>query len=142
MSKLIFEPYKTGVFTAQMIGVSVIGALGLWGFDQLPEFKGEVGLGWWSLVFFILFSTIIFWRGRIAAMDDKPQVFTSFSLLVTMFKMLLAVLVVFMYKKTLQPTSAHFLGPFFFIYFLFTAFETIFLTKIGKQRKYQQQDVS
>lgn len=67
-----------------------------------------------------------------AAVSKDKNAFTSLIIGFTFAKLLLTVALVLVYKKIANPEGALFLVPFFLIYIVFTIFETVFMTKLGK----------
>jgi hypothetical protein len=106
-----------------------------WGFQHyFTIFQSYAKVTWWSLAFFILFSYGMFLIGKRAAKSQNRGLFTNLIMALTFFKMMLAVMVLVVYKKMFQPASKDFLLPFFFVYFTFTIFETYFMIKLGKEQ--------
>ena len=74
----------------------------------------------------------MFFTGRSSAQSDNKNTFTSTVLGFTAGKMLLAIMIVFAYIKLAEPADRFFVIPFFAVYFIFTAFETYFMMKLGR----------
>lgn len=87
---------------------------------------------WASLVFFISFTIGVYLLAERAAQSPNLSTFSSVILGVIFVKMLFIILIVLIYKKAVNPSSAWFLLPFFVIYLGFTIFEVYFMGKLGQ----------
>ncbi len=85
-----------------------------------------------TLAFFLLMSIAMYFIAAKAAISKDKNAFTSLIMLFTFGKMLLTVVLILAFQKLLKPESNYYLIPFFFIYIVFTVFETIFMTRLGK----------
>lgn len=109
---------------------------GVFGFLLLlqifPAFSQDFVFSVTSLAFFVLLSLGMFLLAIKAAVSKDKNAFTSLIIGFTFAKLLLTVALVLVYKKIANPEGALFLVPFFLIYIVFTIFETVFMTKLGK----------
>jgi len=119
-------------FFLQLGAVTLLTAAALWGLFQVPSLAPYQILGWVSLGGFVLISMLMFFTGRSSAQSDNKNTFTSTVLGFTAGKMMLAIMIVFAYIKLAEPADRFFVIPFFAVYFLFTAFETYFMMKLGR----------
>lgn len=119
-------------FFLQLLGVSALTTLVLFGMYQADVLAPYQAVGWISLGMFTLLSTLMFFAGRNAAQSDNKNNFTSAILGFTMGKMMLAIAVLFVYLQLMKPPDKFFILPFFAVYFLFTAWETYFMIRLGK----------
>lgn len=119
-------------FFLQLGAVILITALSLWGLFQVPTLMPYQILGWVSLGGFVFLSVIMFFIGRTSAESDNKNTFTSTVLGFTVGKMMLAIMIIFAYLKLAEPADKLFIIPFFAVYFIFTAFETYFMMKLGR----------
>ena len=122
-------------FFSQLAGLSFVVAILLVVFNFVPLFKADMPVAWISWLFFILFTIGVFFTSESAALSPNPHTFTSVIMGVVIGKMFFPVLIIFMYVKLMSPESRYFLIPFFVIYFSFTIFELLFMTKLGKMKK-------
>lgn len=74
----------------------------------------------------------MFLVGRSSAQSENKNNFTSTVLGFTMGKMMLAIMIIFAYMQLAEPSDKFFVIPFFTVYFIFTAFETYFMMKLGR----------
>ena len=117
-------------FQLVMITLGVFGVLLLLRFVPLfaPHFLfAVISLG----VFFLLSAVMYFFAVRAAVSKDK-NAFTRLIMGFSFAKMLPVIILVVVYKKIQNPEDGFFLIPFFLIYVVFTIFETVFMTKLGK----------
>lgn len=119
-------------FFLQLGAVILVTALALWGLFQVPTLMPYQILGWVSLGGFVFLSVVMFFIGRTSAQSDNKNTFTSTVLGFTVGKMMLAIMIIFAYLKLAEPTDKLFIIPFFAVYFVFTAFETYFMMKLGR----------
>ncbi|MEL6968850.1 MAG: hypothetical protein AAFO02_01675 [Bacteroidota bacterium] len=119
-------------FFLQLGVVTLLTAAALWGLFQVPSLAPYQTLGWVSLGGFVLISLLMFFTGRSSAQSDNKNTFTSTVLGFTAGKMMLAIMIVFAYIKLAEPADRFFVIPFFAVYFIFTAFETYFMMKLGR----------
>ena len=119
-------------FFAQLGGVTLVSILLLLGLFQLPQIAPYQFFGWFSLAGFVILATIMFFIGRQSAMSDNKNNFTSTILGFTMGKMFMSVIIIYSYLQLAEPTDKFFIAPFFAVYFIFTAFETYFMMKLGR----------
>jgi cobalamin synthase len=119
-------------FFLQLLGVAGVSALILLGLFQIASLAPYQMLGWISLGGFSLLSILMFLLGRSAANSANKNSFTNMVLLFTMGKMFFAVMIVYSYLVLAEPSDKFFVVPFFVIYFIFTAFETYFMMRLGK----------
>ena len=85
-----------------------------------------------SILFYSLLSIAMFYLAAKAAVSKDKNAFTRLVMILTFIKLLLTVVLVIFYKKIANPDDITFIIPFFLIYFAYTIFETIFLSRLGK----------
>lgn len=119
-------------FGTQILIVSLVSVGILMGLFQVPKLAPYHWLGWVSLGFFILLSLLMYLFGRQSALSKNKNDFTNTVLGFTAGKMFLAVMVIFAYLKLAEPQDKLFIIPFFAVYFIFTAFETYVMMKLGR----------
>ncbi len=119
-------------FFLQLLGVTVGTVLLLLLLGGVSELHPYRDFGWLTLVVFTLLSLAMFFTGWMALNDKSKQAFVRVSLLFTLIKMVTALVLVFFYHKTAEPSGPHFLFPFFVVYLIHTVFETRFMMVIGK----------
>jgi hypothetical protein len=89
---------------------------------------------WWSLGIFIPLSIGMFLGGQRAARSTNKYFFSNLIMPLTFIKMFVAVAGLVVYKKIFHPETKFFLLPFFFVYVVFTIFETFFMVKLAKPK--------
>jgi len=119
-------------FLLQLGGVILITVAALLGLYQVPKLAPYQVLGWISLGGFVFLSMVMFFLGRSAANSSNKNTFTNTIMRFTMGKMKFAIMIVYAYLQMAAPTDKFFVIPFFLVYFIFTAFETYFMMKLGK----------
>ncbi len=119
-------------FFLQLGGVILITVAALLGLFQVPKLAPYQLLGWISLGGFVFLSIVMFLIGRSAANSANKNTFTNTIMVFTMGKMMLAIMIVYAYLQLAEPIDKFFVIPFFLVYFVFTAFETYFMMKLGK----------
>ena len=119
-------------FFTQLTVLSVFVGLLLLALNTIPAIHPYQGLSWLSSSFFILLSIIMYLAGQKAAQSQNKNNFSRVVFGFIGVKMMLSVVLVFIYSETVRPTSGHFLVPFFVTYLVYTIFETHFMMKIGQ----------
>ncbi len=97
----------------------------------IPKISIHYWISIWSLIFFSLLSIALYVISIKFIDHENKQLFGSLIMLETFLKIIMAVVLVFVYYKIFQPANKYFIIPFFAIYFIFTVFETIFLVRIN-----------
>ena len=122
-------------FVLQLAGLAALVALLLLFLHQFPAIGEYQSFSWISWLCFIGISFLMFFLGKWSAMHRDRNLFVSISILLGGGKMLLAVLLVIVYSKLMQPTSRAFVIPFFLVYLCFTIFETYFMMKLAREKR-------
>jgi|APTNR8051073442_1049403.scaffolds.fasta_scaffold00229_18 hypothetical protein len=119
-------------FFIQLAAVAAFAAAALAALHQAPVFAGHEWFSWGGWATFILLAVLSFYAGRRSALSANKNDFSSLVIGLSMGKMMAAALGVIVYAKAVQPQSKLFIVPFFIIYAIFTVYETIVLTKLGR----------
>jgi Zn-dependent protease len=119
-------------FASQLALVSLLSLLALFGLFQVPKLDGYQWLGWISWGIFIMLSVLMYYFGKQSAHSTNKHTFTNTVMGFTVGKMILAVLLIVAYLQLAEPTDKLFIIPFFVVYFIFTAFETYVMMKLGR----------
>lgn len=106
----------------------------LYGFTYIDLLKQHSDLSVISLLFFILFTFVLFRGGQNTAKSKNKQLFSQFFLVATSIKMFLSLTIVLIYFIVLKPSTQYFIIPFFFVYICYTIFEVYILTKLGNSK--------
>ena len=121
-------------FYNQLVALSLSVAALLILLNFIPLFQADIPVSWISWAFFIIFTIVVFYVSKSAAISANPHNFTSVIIGVVIGKMFFSILIILLYIKIFNPESRYFLLPFFAIYFTFTIFELSFMTKLGKMK--------
>lgn len=100
--------------------------------NRLPQFQPYNTLAWGSLVAFIALSAAMYAAGQRAAQSSNKNDFTTVLMGFTAGKMFLAIIAIYGYNQLAQPATKLFIVPFFSVYFIYTAFETYFMMRLGR----------
>jgi hypothetical protein len=87
-----------------------------------------------TLAFFALLSMAMYFPAAKAAQSTDRNAFTRLVMVFTFVKMFLAGAFVIGYHRIFQPSDTMFLIPFFWVYVVFTGFETAFMSKPAQSR--------
>lgn len=101
--------------------------------NLIPVFREHQLLAWAALALFTLLSWLMYLLGKHAVKSSDKNAFVQLVLISVFLKMMLSFAVVVVYANKIQPESKYFVLPFFFVYLVFTIFETAFLMRIAKQ---------
>ena len=123
---------KQSTFFGSLVGISTVLILLLSWITTFPQFENARLFTWGVLSFFILLTLGIYFAGKHLAVAKDKNSFSNMIFFVMIFKMLLCVLFVFTFVKVMKPTDRFFLIPFFLIYFVYTIFEVVLMTRLGK----------
>lgn len=123
---------KQSTFFGSLTGISIILILFLSWLNTFPQFEHARLFTWAVLTFFILLTLGIYFAGKHLAVAKDKNAFSSMIFFVMIFKMMLCVFFVFTFVKIMEPPNRFFLIPFFLIYFVYTTFEVVLMTKLGK----------
>lgn len=110
------------------IGVGVV----LFLLGLLPAFAPYLVFSAVTLLAFALLSLVLYYLAVRAAVSKNKHAFTQLVMGFSFGKMLLAVLLVAIYKTYFLPPGNLFVVSFFVIYLAYTIFETIYMSKLGK----------
>jgi hypothetical protein len=119
-------------FFTQLAAVAALAAAALVALHQAPAFAGHEWFSWGGWGAFILLVALSFYAGRRSALSANKNDFTNLVIGLSMGKMMAAAMGVILYAKVVQPQSKLFIVPFFIVYAIFTVYETIVLTKLGR----------
>lgn len=119
-------------FFSKLLVATVLSALVILGLGFIPALKAYSTFGWASILFFVVWSVIMFFISGKAAKNENKNIFTSAILGFTFAKLFLSAGIVYAYFRITEPESRLFLLPFFGVYLIYTIFETHFMMKLGK----------
>ncbi len=122
--------FKT--FFTKLLLATAISAILIYALSFIPVLQADKSFGWLSILFFILWSVIMFFISQKAAKNENKNIFTNAILGFTFTKLFLSAGIVYVYFKLASPESKLFLLPFFGVYLIYTIFETHFMMKLGK----------
>jgi hypothetical protein len=120
--------YKLLVFTGCISSISIL--LLHWGF---PSVQFNSPIAWWGLAFFVVLSVSMYYLGKRSLGSPNKMMFTNVATMFMFGKMFLSVIILFIYKQTINPTSGNFVLPFVVVYLFFAVFETYFMVKVGSK---------
>ncbi|MCB0651219.1 MAG: hypothetical protein KDC85_08090 [Saprospiraceae bacterium] len=119
-------------FFSKLLMTMVISVVFIFGMSFIPALQSFNSLGWTSILFFILWTLLMFFISRKAAQNENKNIFTNAILGFTFAKLFISAGIVYAYFKITEPESRFFLIPFFGVYLIYTIFETYFMMKLGK----------
>lgn len=123
---------KSRHFFSGLIITSIIAAAMIFATKYWPLVANYQDIGWISIVFFILWSAVMFFS--IYKKDNsKSNTFINAVMVFTMGKLMLSAILIIVYFKVTNPPSKIFIVPFFAVYLVYTIFETRFMMKLGKK---------
>ena len=125
----------TSTFLRQLLILTAITAVALFGINQLEVLHPYRNFSWISLTFFVVLSVAMFVVGLWTAKSSNKNAFTGTILGFTFAKIVFSFVVVLGYHQLTHPTSKAFVIPFFITYLVYTAFETWFMMQLGKQKR-------
>ncbi len=123
------------LFTKQLSLLSLLVAILLFALHYTPQIAPYSGISWLSLLLFILLSILMYYFGDQAAKSDNKHTFTNVVIGFMAGKMFISLMLIFLYKKLVEPETSWFVLPFFLVYLFFTIYETYFMGKLGRTQK-------
>ena len=123
---------KEYIIGKMLLSIFVSAVLYSFTFIELLKQYGDLSVI--SLLFFIIFSYVIFRGGYNTARSKNKQLFSQFFLVATGIKMFLSLTIVLIYFIIVKPSTQYFIIPFFFVYICYTIFEVYILTKLGNSK--------
>ncbi len=121
------------VFFTQLAIITGITIAVIFSLNTLEKLYPYRYFSWICLGFFFFFSIVMFLMGTNAAKSSNKNDFTNAALGFTAGKMFFSLIMIVMYSKLMEPESKLFILPFFLVYIIYTAFETYFMMRIGKE---------
>ncbi len=112
--------------------VSIAVAILLLLMSRYAVFADYIDLSWGSLVFFVVFTILMFFLSEKAALSDNKNTFSNVVIGFIAGKLFVTVMIVFLYNQIVKPEGMWFIVPFFIVYTSFSVFETYFMMKLGK----------
>lgn len=103
----------------------------------LPVLHTYVALALWSIGLFIALNIVMYVLMYRIVLQARQNQFIGLFMVFTLFKMILAVVIVGSYAKYMEPPNRFFVLPFFLIYLIYTAFEIWFMDKLGRAKPKQ-----
>lgn len=115
-----------------LLSTGVCCIIGLLNF--IPFFSTYQQLSWLSILLFVMISMTMYYLGRWAIEHSNKHLFTSLLYGFMGGKMLLSVILIYVYNLMAQPETKLFILPFFLVYVFYTVFESYFLIKINNMQ--------
>ena len=114
---------------ASVTAVACVAVLLLHLFDRLAT---NALLSWIAIAFYTSFCLTLYFMAQLAAKAPQKQLFTALTLMTTVGKMGLSVLVVVLYYRVVEPQEPLFVIPFLVVYVIYTIYETYFMMKLSR----------
>lgn len=115
--------------------ISIITTLSLAVVFQLEAFKPDILLSIIGLIFMVVSTAGFYILAQKAIASTNKMAFIQLVMGNVLFKLVFIIMIVAIYFKFVKPESKLFVLPFMVIYFIFTIFETIFISKIANKNK-------
>jgi hypothetical protein len=122
-------------FLTTLTAISIASGLSLWASGLLiPEMQVHWKFSIATVLSFAALCTALYFIGFKTARSKNRMAFNGLISVSVMGKMIFALLFLFIYKKTAQPTNTAFVGIFLFCYVVYTVYEVWFMTRLAKLR--------
>lgn len=128
---------NTSRFISGLSGVVVFSAIVQSLLLSHTYFHGFLALVGFAMIFFTLFSVILFWVSRRAAIHENPYFFIYVSYMAILIKLVCSIGMVWWYQRVYSPPNNHYVLLFIIIYITFTIFETYFMSRLGRFRPHK-----
>lgn len=119
-------------FYLQLLLVTAISVGGAYLVHQLPLFADDALLTWIAIGIFVLLSVAMYYQGYKAALSENKHDFTNTFLGFLVGKLFLCGGVIIGYFYLAEPSSKLFVLPFFGVYIVYTVFEVLFMSRLGR----------
>lgn len=126
-------------FFSQLLLLTLLSGFALVFLHVFQPFSPYKMLSAIALAFFALLSAGIYIPASKASLGTDKNAFTRLVMLFTFVKMFFTAAIIIGYHRLFHPTDNLFLIPFFFTYLVFTVFETVFMSKLGRTKAGQGQ---
>ncbi len=124
------------LFWTVLLVVSVLCLALFWGLTQTTVGAPYLGFSVVSFLMFFGLSVGLYEVGQQASRSDANKYAFIRVVMVSVFlKMMLSVILLFVYTKVVHPPTRFFLVPFFVNYLVFTALEVWVLMRVAKPQK-------
>lgn len=115
-------------FVVFILSLSLI----LFGLHQHHLFSEHSLLSIWSMLGFTLMTILIFSLGQNFSRSKNKYLYNNLIVMNFLLKLMVSILVVYLFVKQYDPEGKLYLIPFVLIYLAFTVFETYFMMKQAK----------
>ncbi len=109
-------------------------AAALGGLHFLELFRPHWAVSAMSLALFVAISVGLFFAGESAAKSSSKMAFNNLITASVLGKIVLSMVALLIYFKTVKPADRYFVLPFLLVYVVFTAYETWFMLKLAKMK--------
>lgn len=123
---------KQQTFYLQLIIVTALCIVGGYFLHQQPTFTDDAVLTWIAIGIFVSLSIMMYYQGYRAALSDNKNDFTNTFMGFLVGKLFLCGGLIIGYYYIVEPTSKLFILPFFGVYALYTIFEVVFMSRLGR----------
>jgi len=119
-------------FMKEFVIFLIILSLILFGLHKHHLFSAHSILSIWSLVGFTIMTVLIFILGQNFSRSKNKFLYNNLIVMNFILKLMVSILVVYVFVKQYDPEGKLYLIPFVLIYLAFTVFETYFMMKQAK----------
>lgn len=119
-------------FYQQLAFISIPTAIAIYFVHRIPILAPHSLFSWISILLFIGLCIFMFYVGRKTALSKNKNDFTNAFLIFLMVKLFSCAILAIAYLKVVEPETKLFVLPFFGLYIIYTTFEVVFLTKLGR----------
>ncbi|MEM6879360.1 MAG: hypothetical protein AAF544_12415 [Bacteroidota bacterium] len=122
---------QSGFFRGLAIttGLAALAALG---FHMVERISSHWPLSLGAIILYAVLSIGMYYIGDRTAKAKNKHLFTNVTIGFTLLKMLTSAGIIVIYLLIVEPDDKLFVLPFFVIYFLYTAFELLFMIKVAR----------
>jgi hypothetical protein len=121
-------------FIVQLGGTSALAAALLLLLHRIDIFAGHEPLSWGAWGAFIVLTITAYFAGLKTVKSHNKNHFSNTVFGFSMGKILVVAVSVLIYTKSVEPEGKLFIIPLFIVYAVFSVFETIMLSKIGRMQ--------
>lgn len=119
-------------FFLQLSLVTALCIIGAFAAHQIPLLSGDALLTYLAIGLFVCLTIAMYFRGYRAALSENKHDFTNTFLGFLVGKLFLCGALIIGYYYLAEPNSKLFVLPFFGVYIVYTVFEVLFMSRLGR----------
>jgi hypothetical protein len=126
---------NTQTFFTRLAGITLMTASLLFVLHAMaPEAQQHVVFSVWSIGLFLVICIGLYYAGSASARSTNKFAFSNLVSVSVFGKMVIALVFLLIYQKTMHPQNNWFVGIFLFCYVVYTVFEVWFMSILARMK--------